>query len=122
LKYANSIIHVSATDGTAIYKTPSDIGNAELGGHTSGLSIDEETPSSQSETSKDEVQIDLGSSDRDIDDDAKDLDRNTGDWKIYSYYFRHIGVVPLLVFVLFAALNTFSGAFGSKYYSIKMNK
>jgi hypothetical protein len=113
LKSADSIIRISTTDSRAIQKIPSEMGNIESGGYSSLDSDDAEARPSPVDVS-DEVSVDLGTSDVEIIDEARDLDRNTGDLEIYSYYLRYVGAFPLLVFVFFAALNTISGSFSSK--------
>jgi ATP-binding cassette subfamily C (CFTR/MRP) protein 1 len=43
-----------------------------------------------------------------------DLSRKTGDFSVYYYYLKAIGVVPLSIFLFFAILSAFSNSFSSK--------
>jgi hypothetical protein len=48
-------------------------------------------------------------------DDVRDLERKTGDTKVYRYYFETIGFSKFSVFIFFAALNAFSDGFKSLF-------
>ena len=46
-----------------------------------------------------------------ISDEAKDLARQSGDFEIYKYYFRSIGLVDFLIFMFFCFLFAFCSSF-----------
>jgi hypothetical protein len=46
-------------------------------------------------------------------DEARDLERKTGDWSVYAYYFKVIGWHQFSVFVFFAALHAVASSFSS---------
>ena len=46
--------------------------------------------------------------------EAQDLKRKTGDMTVYSYYFRSVGLLPMVVFMFFVLLEVFAENFSSK--------
>ena len=49
----------------------------------------------------------------DIPDKSEKFKRQTGDLKVYKYYFQSIGFLPMLILTLFVSVNVFSGSFSS---------
>jgi len=47
---------------------------------------------------------------------AQDLIRKTGDLTVYKYYFKSVGLLPMVIFVFFVLLEVFSGNFSSNYF------
>ncbi|KAL5316922.1 hypothetical protein ACEPPN_015974 [Leptodophora sp. 'Broadleaf-Isolate-01'] len=58
--------------------------------------------------------IEVDSSKVEVEIRARDLSRESGDTKVYKYYFDSIGAIKLAVFVAFVLLNVFSSSFSRK--------
>lgn len=46
--------------------------------------------------------------------EVQDLKRKTGDMAVYNYYFRSVGLFPMVVFMFFVLLEVFAESFSSK--------
>jgi hypothetical protein len=68
---------------------------------------------SQSEQTVSKEPLDLTELQEPDIDEVQDLERKTGDWSVYAYYFKVIGLLRFSVFVFFAALQAFTSSFSS---------
>jgi len=60
-------------------------------------------------------ELDLSEPKAEENNEARDLQRQTGDITVYTYYFKSIGFLPLFWFLLFVVITAFSSEFSCWY-------
>jgi ATP-binding cassette, subfamily C (CFTR/MRP), member 1 len=110
LPLADQIILIDR-DGAVQSRRAEDVGQREL---DFSKSFDF-GGSANSTLQEKEEDLELDISQAEVEVEARDLKRRTGDLAVYKYYLKSIGSRNLVIFVLFVVLNVFSGSFSRKY-------